>query len=287
MDKTILKAVFLCILLIIPILPVYICPVKAQTANLTFHDDFDGTVIDTSKWDVQQNVNNGVGGRKTVSGSPVSFPREETSFPCITTKENPFPNSGDFSLELNIQYLSITERGCGFWVSSVPYIISSSSGIIYLASIADVLLVFSDTTFGPSMFLLGKPLAFSSSLTSYVLLRLDYTNGTYLLYLNGVLQVSVKSELRPQFMGFGHPQAPYVPLLTSTDWTSFKIDSISVFQISPVTPTITPEPSTTQKPSESWIITLTGIILAIIILAIATLLLYHAVKATQKVNKKG
>jgi hypothetical protein len=282
MRKTFQTTFLLYILLSVIFLAVYSPSVKAQTSDLVFQENFDGSTLDLSKWVILQNVNGGTGGSITVAGGSVYLSSYETSFPCITSRTNPVPTSGGFSLELNIQFASMAALGSGFWVSSTPYVVGN------VGEAADILHVWADTTYGAVIFLLGRSVTISSSPPSYSPLKLENTNGTYFLYLNGALLTSAQSQLRPQQIGFGHPPAYYVPFNTAGVWTSFYINSINVYAetSSPTNSTFLPTltgPSTTQ-PAE-LIITIAGIIIATIIIISLILLLYRSTKANLKRKK--
>jgi hypothetical protein len=210
--------------------------VNVGSASATyFSDDFMGNALDSGVWTFTQNVqgNNlysSYGGSIIVTNSLVYLSSDGSSFPCINSKENPFPSTGDFVLEFKITYTSFTPRGDGFWVSSGEY--SSYVNNRVLEMWAD-----SGTTGAIKLYLLdNQPIVFALATYSQTFdLRLEYLSGIYTLYNNGVqLMPPVASASRPNYVGFGHPQISSVPFAGSSDqqlpWTSFNVDYIRVFQ---------------------------------------------------------
>ncbi len=228
-------------------------PVMAQTFTTPIFDDFDGSAIDTSKWMVQQNVNGGSGGAITVADSYISLTSNGTSFPLICTTTNPFPESGDFAVEFDIQYTRMTTLGNGFWVTKGPFNITEDRTSAY----ANILQVWADIGAhdGVLAFLLGKQVyneAFQNNLyrteqNNTLTFRLQYSKDVYTLYLNGEIIAAEKSTLRADTIGFGHPPAFYLPGTLSLQWTSFRINSIRMPQPSALSISATPSPATDSE----------------------------------------
>jgi hypothetical protein len=209
--------------------------VAGEVSSTLFSDDFDGSSIDTTKWVVQQNVNGGSGGSITVADSYVSLTSDGTSFPLVYTATNPFPTSGDFTVEFDIKYTRLTSWGTGFWVSQGPFVPSEDE---LLANILQVWAHTDETGPNVGAALLGKE-AYKSAIqknpfkqweSSTLTFRLQYSKNIYTLYLNGEVMLSVHSMLRADTIGFGHPPLFYVPKSYPNPWTSFKINSIRMLQ---------------------------------------------------------
>jgi hypothetical protein len=244
MIKRNIAVLFSCLLLSVFILSIHPLPVEAQTSNLIFSDDFDGAAIDSGKWEATSNVNGGVGGAILVSGGSVYLSSSGTSFPYVTSRTDPFPVNSDFTVDVSISYTSFAACGSGFWVSKEQYTVTKENGT------ADILHVWGDTTYGGVVVLLGERIAVTFSLLHADNFRLQYTNETYFLFMNDNLLGSVNSQLRPHFIGFGHPPAFYVPFPVSNPWTSFKINSVTVFgeELLP-SPSPNPTPTETTPPT--------------------------------------
>lgn len=96
--------------------------VKAQD-SLFFSDQFDGSTVDSSKWQVQeQNIDlsgsPAWGGNVTVANSNLYMSSNGSAFPFIQTVNNPFPTSGDFVLQFSLQYNCIADWGDGLMVGN-------------------------------------------------------------------------------------------------------------------------------------------------------------------------
>ena len=90
---------------------------KAEASNTTFFDDFEGTTVDTAKWAVQKNTNlsgyPAYGGAIKVSEGDLYLSSDGSTFPWISTIEDPFPATGDFSVTFNVTYTCIGDWGDG------------------------------------------------------------------------------------------------------------------------------------------------------------------------------
>ena len=223
--------------------------VRAQTPNSPVFDDFQGSTIDTSKWVVQQNVNGGNGGTVTVADSYVSLTSDGTSFPIIYSATNPFPESGDFAVEVDIQYTRLTGWGTGFWVTQGPFVPAEYE---LNANILQVWAHIDETGPNVLVLLLGKQVhteaiqknpfrAFNSSTLTF---RLQCSGNIYTLYLNGEAIVSVNSTLRADTIGFGHPPLFCVPFPYPSQWTSFRISCIRIPQASALSISTSPSSAT-------------------------------------------
>ncbi len=240
--------------------------------NLFFYDDFNGSSIDTSKWQVtlntKMNDNPAYGGSVQLNNSFVELSSNGSTFPWVCTKENPFPTTGDFTVKLDITYSGISDFGNGIMITGGdPLIVSenpspSTKGIIQLWADNDQ----SYTRSKMIIYFLGKEVWRSyvqgwEPNSPTVNFELSYVNGTYKLNIDGQQIATTQSDVRPNSIGLGHPPTYYLPFSSehlSTligGWTKFKIDSIKVAALatdlpestSPtpaVTESCTPQPST-------------------------------------------
>jgi hypothetical protein len=231
--------------ILLSVLVLAVCPLlpaKAQTSdsnsNLIFHDDFDGASVDASKWSVTQNVNGGQGGTINVGNSYLTLSSQGTSFPMICTANNPFQNTTDWTLEFDITYNSIGMLGSGFIVSKGTYFPYDH------ANLTTFLQIWSYGQSSVDFYFMGftRDLSDRASVVSTVpytqtfLVKLISENGTYSLFVNGALLSSQKSELQPDRIIIGHPEAIIIPFPDDAPWCSFKMDSISLYDNSPPTP---------------------------------------------------
>lgn len=209
-----------------------------------FFDSFDGSTVDSEKWQVtlntQMNDNPAYGGVVQVKDSYIELSSSGSTFPWVCTKENPFPNNGDFIVKFDFTYGQISDFGDGLLITkggSVTWPENGSSPIHIFQLWADNDGSFSRTKM--SIYLFGE-----ECWVSYVdgwepdaprhNFELSYQNGVHSVIVDGVQVASAESDVRPNNLGFGHPPAHYVPFSgehLSTiigGWTKFKIDSIEV-----------------------------------------------------------
>jgi len=206
-----------------------------------FSDHFDGA-IDPAKWVVQENTNMSgypaYGGVVRVADSQISLSSDGSGFPCVTTAMNPFPTSGNFSVEFDLTYTCISDWGNGLWISDGPRIKKTEekpTNVIFgvwadnddfdkvsmRAELFGVIVYFSEI-YG------WEP----SAPTHFF--RLDYSDGLYTVFVDSVEVASVSSQSRPDTIGFGHPPTYYIPFSPEHvasvigGWGSFKIDYIKV-----------------------------------------------------------
>ena len=88
-------------------------PAPLSNAALSFADDFNGTELNKQKWVTIQ----GTGQIEVDNGAVQLFSSGET-FPLVYARENLFPTSGNFTVNVSMRYLSVTERGVGFRLGS-------------------------------------------------------------------------------------------------------------------------------------------------------------------------
>jgi len=206
-------------------------PAEATSSNELFSDHFDGATLDTSKWVAEQNVNNGTGGSITIANSSVYLTSDGTSFPIVYTASSPFPTSGDFAVEFDIKYTRLVDWGTGLWISNGQFVPNSdalNSNILQVWGGHDgtgsraFVLLFNKQVYNEIV----QKNPFESKGSSLMIFRLQYSQGTYILYLNGTVLASETSSLRADTIGFGHPRSFYIPESYNGPWTSFRVGSI-------------------------------------------------------------
>lgn len=240
-----------------------------STENQFFSDTFDGSTIDSSKWQVMLNTqmsgNPAYGGSVQVNNSYVEFSSTGSTFPWVCTKENPFPTTGDFTVKLDITYNHISDFGDGIIITSgEPLIVSekpstSTTGIIQLWADNDQ----SFTRSKVIIYFLGKEV-WRSYVEGWepnaptINFELSYVNGTYKLNIDGRQVATAESDIRPNSIGLGHAPTYYLPFSAehlSTligGWTKFKIDTIEVLASASATePEPSPSESTSPTPTAS------------------------------------
>jgi hypothetical protein len=247
--KSSLLAALVLILVSSPLLPAFNFATGASSSPF-FFENFDGTTIDTQKWNVQQNLNTsgypGYGGSANVSEGYLYITGNGTSIPCVTSAVNPFPIAQDFAVEFDIIFTRIGNWGSGMWISQGPFVPNQKD------LLANILQVWADSGSGNSIIFLSKEVyqnyvpwnPFGYSNTSTLNVRIQYSKGIYTLYLNDEKLASGQSNLRPDTIGFGHPPAFWVPEQIPMNWTAFKVGSIKVLPPTSVSLASTPSSTT-------------------------------------------
>lgn len=216
------------------------------TLGVFFFDGFDGMRANSGKWLIQENTNMSghpaYGGSVAVANGEISLSSRGSGFPCVYSRANPFPLSGDFSAEFNFTYTKISDWGCGLWISNGnPLTVTegdsanSSTEVLFqlwadnedyeTAQIFAYLM-------GKQVFLLDVHGWGPSAPTQNF--KLNCSGQTYTLYIDGKQIATATSTVRPNSIGFGHPPCYYIPFSpehvesTVGRWGSFKIDFIKV-----------------------------------------------------------
>jgi hypothetical protein len=224
-------------------------------AATSFSDDFNGSAINTSLWNTQlatsgdrfcpDAVDSTTGmwlgaatgvcqgviqpspyGSITVGDSVAGFSTGlGVAFPYIwsgpSTRTNPFPSSGDFVLNVRMRYDTLGGFGSGFvaaaWPNSDPVGTNSPS-------VPQVLTIWGGNGIGVRAMVFGDAVTLGD--LDYHTYRLEYTSGSYSLFVDGALVIGpVASAIRPSTIWIGNPtDAWWGP----SDWSTFGIDSVSV-----------------------------------------------------------
>ncbi len=187
-----------------------------------FSDDFGGTVLG-SAWTAS-----GPTESITVGGGKLSLSRgSATNFPSITSGSDVLPTTGNFSLEIAVQYSSLEAHGDGvlvynstgfnaqnpatwdmsmwIWGGYVPptwqdqLFVQAGSGV-------------TENIFDPSALLAAN------------VYRFEYVDGEVTAWLNGDLVAGPDPSPRPDTIFIGNPFVSG----GSADWSDFSVDYINV-----------------------------------------------------------
>jgi murein DD-endopeptidase MepM/ murein hydrolase activator NlpD len=189
-----------------------VCPEAPTTCSqVLFEDNFDGSTLDSSKWNV---VTNGYPEPAySVADGFIYVGRNIPSamFPAIFTAANPFPTTGDFSVEVAMQYSQVAGLGDGFWLSG-------PNGEILLR-------IWQDTLSGGVNVSLNDrgPYVVNPNLSLHRY-RFDLVRNIATAYVDDSAILSQPIAVRPNTLAFGNGAAG----LPSAFWTLFRIDSIRV-----------------------------------------------------------
>jgi hypothetical protein len=232
------------IVLCVPLFSQALMQVNGAVSGISFYDHFDGNQVNTEKWVVQENTNmSGLpafGGSVKVTESEVALAStgDGTSFPCVTSAFNPFASSTDFVAEFDITYDCLSDWGSGLWISKGQVVVEGES------SPEMIFQVWGDneaswTQSAVRVNLLGSQVyrseieGWEPSADTHTF-RLQYVEGVYTVFVDGVEAAAEASAIRPDTLGFGHPPAYYVPFERERaignvgGWSSFRIGLIKV-----------------------------------------------------------
>jgi len=183
-------------------------------STFALEENFEGTGLDSFIWQSYEN-----GGKISVSSEWLELSSNAATFPFIHTKENPFPKTGDFSLELKIQYTSVNSRGDGITIGNrLP---SNNITDSYWAQYDTQVFLFNIWQDSVSHFNISyrscetnlicessrKPV-FQLSVNNMQpnIIQIDYKNNCYSLFFNGDLVfTSMETLRRPTTLWIGNP----------------------------------------------------------------------------------
>jgi hypothetical protein len=226
---------------------------------VTFEDNFDGSSLDSTRW----NTDIATSGKRfcpdTSDESPGSWidisadPCHEVTvsapygsivvggglasfsapygrtFPYVwagpPSRSSPFPISGDFALVLRMRYDATALSGDGVLVSRWPNSDPAGTNNPWTSKI---LQIWNDSG-GLRVNLLRNNVPLTGPLAFHEY-RLEEVGGAYSLFVDGSLVIGpIASARRPKTIWFGHPDTVWwVP---PNYWTAFTLDSISVSRI--------------------------------------------------------
>jgi len=223
----------------------------AQSNSKTlFLDDFNGAMVDSSKWVVVENTDMSgypaYGGNLSVLDGQLEISSNGSAFPWVYTKNNPFPTTGDFSVEFRFTFTCLGDWGCGIRIfdDSPTKDADKWTGSILIIQAGD-----EDATRGKiTVELFGKevsriyvPGVFKPSADPHIF-RLDYKEGNYTVYVDNEAVGTAKSDVRASVIGLGHPSCYYLPFSPQKvaewgywGWTALSFDYITVTSYKTVT----------------------------------------------------
>lgn len=234
--------------------------VMAQN-NITFFDDFNSNVIDSSKWEFDIN-----GGNLLLNvDTPNNIHQIHLSsyynknYPYIRTKNNIFPLTNNYTLEFRAKFPKITNWGVG--------LVTTTSSIQNMIPVSDEIssriFTFHADLSNPNFWFRFKQQIINYNHpvdNEFHIVSIKYTDSVYKYYIdNKNIYNSIETNTRPSFLFFGSPYNQQT-LSDKTEWTEFIIDYIKVYtnniivpSPTPVLPTATPTkahtPTPTRKPS--------------------------------------
>ena len=186
-------------------------------ADVVFHEDFNGPILDPAKW----SVNPGNGTLAFADGQMTLAAPCNGQFPYVVTTQNPFPTEGDFVLTVGFRYVDVQWGGNGFGSNDPAF------G------------VWQDMCCGPLRMAFGGTTVWLSSFPHpdlrYHVYKWEYVGGTYSATIDGEPVGSSTSAYRPTQFFFGHPPYRYCP------WTTQETDFMDI-QV----------PHTTVAMSQTW-----------------------------------
>ena len=236
----------------------------SMTTRLT--DDFDGTSLDAAAWDTsiatggvrwcasaQANHLTASGlwqdvssqachgliasaphGAISVSGGAASFSAgARRTFPYVwrgqPSRSSPFPADGAFVLEVRMRFDSLAPSGTEFhvgdWANTDPSGDNPPGNLVFAIGACSAC--------GLVTNLLGVPSQVPGSDTAFHDYRLEYVNGRYSLWVDGVRTMGpVASSVRPNAIWIGNPVFTH---WVAADWTDLTLDSVLVSAEQPST----------------------------------------------------
>jgi hypothetical protein len=197
------------------------------------------------------------GGSVQVADSCIALSSNGSTFPVVQSVVNPFPETGDFSIQFDVTYTVIGDWGDGVMLSSgTPYIERTNGSYFSSETWKNRIFTLWAGDQGPDQGMIYIEMFNSLVWKTYVpgfrpaadvhQFKVGYIQGTYHVYVDGVQVASVASQSRPDTITLGHPAVYYLPNSNESvaawsywGWSSFKIDRIQTFsETSPPNPSL-------------------------------------------------
>ena len=210
--------------------------------NTFFIENFDGTSLDTAKWLVLENTDYSgapaYGGSVKIADGHIDLSSDGPSFPFVCSLQDPFPTSGNFEFEFTVEYTCIADYASRVGISNAaPYEGGKWNGMDLIDVKADD--IGNEATairinfFGTEVYK-STVQGFKPSAPEHIF-KVNYINGTYTLYADGIFVAEKQSFERPNTIFLGSPPKPGVPISPENweqwgywGWSSFKVDYIRV-----------------------------------------------------------
>lgn len=218
----------------------FLKPISTLSNTYYFQDEFNEerapNTLNASKWNLYPNSTLETRIRE-IGGNVQLQSGISNIFPYVVSKTNPFPATGDFTLEFGIQYTSVVQRGNGLVVSLTPpenninELDKDNSEVYFFGVWQGSDKGFEVTYDGycaprlpcnqPGVNIYNKP----SPDLSYHKVKLIYSSSVYEVYVDGnKMFASPPTTNRPRVIWFGNPTNQY----SNATWSSFKIDYIRI-----------------------------------------------------------
>jgi hypothetical protein len=263
--KSVLLTTLLLIMLCFSMSILAVQPTRAADSDQVFSDDFNGSVVDDSKWMVLENGVNmsrytPYGGLVNVTNSCLALSSNGSAFPIVQSKTNPFPASGDFAIQFDITYAEIFDWGDGVMFShGIAYVeppANNYSGTgtwknrvftLWAHDLGHNQCIVYIEMFNSLVWKTNVPSIRPASETFYI--KLVYLGGVYSIYVDGAQVGSVVSNVLPDTITLGSPAIYFLPHSDAEvfnpnhwGWSSFKIDRIGFVEGSRLTVSASAKP---------------------------------------------
>lgn len=244
-----------------------------------FEDTFDGTVIDTAKWNTSIALSGLRNCQQRVPSDPMLW-NDIAIQPCFGETQQPpfgsisvsngiasfqagaswaspyiaaglpgtapmFPTSGDFIFEIRAKYDSLDAFGTGIHLVAWDTSTSAPSTQWPTAGVVGEFFGLHGDSNGISIYGAGALTRIFD--ISFHVYRLEYKNGMYTFYIDDQIQgAPLASTMRPNGIAVGSPFFPWGGV--KYNWTDFSIDYIRVTSPDETPPTVT----VSATPSILW-----------------------------------
>jgi hypothetical protein len=197
--------------------------------TVTFRDHFEGTSLDPNRWTSFDN-----GGTLEVSKSFVALSTQpnQDQFPHFHTTQNPFPQTGDFTVKVIFQYVDSAPNGDGIvFDTEAP---KNDDATRHFPWNDPALVIWQDNShFNTTFAKIGKPSGTgphewkTNGVNSELhTLLFKYTNDQAAISVDGGAYSTTIPIARPTSIWVGHP----AKAATKQSWNGLKIDLIEITQ---------------------------------------------------------